>query len=873
VASIDKGVALVAVHGVADQAPGATAKAVVDLLVSSAPEGVRYEASASATLTLQVDPLQPRPGAQHRASATPSGADRGVWKSLRQSLLSDMLRPQEQVTDAASFKAVASDALLVQRLPPGRDAGVAVSNYLLRKYVANGAEPEAYETVRLELDWEGPAGRTGCVDVFELHWADLSRLSGQVPRILTEAATLMFRLCRLGRDTVDLAAAAPATGPRTRRHALAWWGTATLQRLLDWTFIHVMSVLMAQLALLGLAVMAFGLMRAYPGQALVAERVLVGLGSVALVLYGAYFLPGRRWYSLGIMAAGALVGSALLSWTATAWMAVAIFWLLLSLAYDRGLAVADDRFPLVRTTGRLMWLAATISIAAWTYLLRPQAWVEPEWNLLLRGLLATSEVVLMLVKITWVVMGLMLVPWLLAGAVAGREQGHLSKASVATGRMAFAVSTGGFFAVVMSLWAFFHQPLEAAAGELLYEPWLFDVGLATTGQAFLARRYEASTAAFSAVVVVLVAFALFVVIALIPSVLAELKVLVNQRIDRFRRNVPPVQARAQAGALAGTVRLGRWLTAWYGHLDRWVWWVVWFGALVGAAVSLTYLELSMPEPLRSWQRLLEHAGQSLSREWLRPLAYGATGITASLVVFGSLLSRAAPVLRAPLDVALDVDNHFREFPRTAIPRARIFSRYASLLAHLQREGYSRIVVVAHSQGSVITADLLRFLKTDADGRLRQAAVPWLSAPGVPLPPIDLLTLGSPLRQLYAARFPLLYRWCIARQGAQSGPQPGDIGVRRWLNAFCSGDYVGRWLWAHHGPEAVQEFGEPLDGGVAEAGVLGRLSTYDTFSPMPPDDRALAGLAHAEMCVGLGAHTHYFDPGERAVAALVHHLVA
>ncbi|HEY8877472.1 MAG TPA: hypothetical protein VIN03_07915 [Roseateles sp.] len=868
-------VALVAVHGVADQGPGETARAIVDLLVSSAPDGVCYQATDATKLTLPVAPLEPRPGTSGRASASPSSSDRGLWKSLRQSLLSDIHRPTQACDDdAMSLRSLAKGAMKVQPML-SRDAGIAVSDYLLRKYIDNGAEPEAYETEQLTLQWEEKrSGSNGRVDVFELYWADLSRLSGQLPRILTEAATLMFRLCRLGRDTVELAGAQLAgQQDRATRHVIAWWITATFQRLLDWVFIHIIVLLMAQLAMLGLAMLLFGLMRAYPGEALVAEKAIVGLTAVALGVYGCYLQRTRPRRALVLVAAGIAVALALFSWDATAWLAMGLFGALFTVAYDRGLAVADDRFPLVKAVGRLMWGTLLVSMVAWTVALAPREWIEPEWHLLLRGLLATSELVLAMVKYTWAAMGAMLIPWLLAGFVAAGESGYLSRASVGTGRLGFAVSAGGFFALVMSLWAFFHQPLAAAGGDLRYDPWLFDVGFVTRASELLERRYEASTEAFSAVVVVLVAFALYVVLAVVPSVLAELKVLVNRRLDRFRRNVPAARAKAEAAAADRALELGSWLTWWYRHLDHWMAVVVTVGALAGAAVALTYVVGAWPGPLQDVQRDIEDVTRALSQDWLRPMAFGATGIVASLVLLGNLLSRVLPALRAPLDVALDVDNHFREFPRTAIPRARIFSRYAALLRHLHDEGYQRIVIVAHSQGTVITADLLRFLRTDTSGTLsRDNSKPWVSAADQPLPDIALLTLGSPLRQLYAARFPFLYRWSIKRTQRASGPTRADIGVARWLNAFCSGDYVGRWLWADHLQDETGEVGEPMDGTVAQPR-LGRCSTYGNFNPLPPDFAKLANEDHVEACLGLGAHTHYFESGERLVAALAHHLVA
>ena len=65
--------------------------------------------------------------------------------------------------------------------------------------------------------------------------------------------------------------------------------------------------------------------------------------------------------------------------------------------------------------------------------------------------------------------------------------------------------------------------------------------------------------------------------------------------------------------------------------------------------------------------------------------------------------------------------------------------------------------------------------------------------------IRLLTFGSPLRQLYNRRFPLQYRWAGANTGYTDnetlhGPDPDKLGLAGWSNLYCSGDYVGRYLW-------------------------------------------------------------------------------
>jgi hypothetical protein len=76
--------------------------------------------------------------------------------------------------------------------------------------------------------------------------------------------------------------------------------------------------------------------------------------------------------------------------------------------------------------------------------------------------------------------------------------------------------------------------------------------------------------------------------------------------------------------------------------------------------------------------------------------------------------------RTVIDVVLGVINWLRLHPLDDNPRARICARYVSLLRHLCQwkavsdgRGYDSIVIFAHSQGTVITADLLRFLETTA----------------------------------------------------------------------------------------------------------------------------------------------------------------
>jgi hypothetical protein len=168
-----------------------------------------------------------------------------------------------------------------------------------------------------------------------------------------------------------------------------------------------------------------------------------------------------------------------------------------------------------------------------------------------------------------------------------------------------------------------------------------------------------------------------------------------------------------------------------------------------------------------------------------------------------------------------------------------------------------VVIVAHSQGTVITAELLRYLQqrellgrpATAAGQVDMPALrDWLDGIGV-----RLLTVGSPLRQLYALRFPALYPWVMdsvkhATGTDWAGPQPHTLGLQRWSNLWGSGDYVGRWLWS--AADATRP--APLQ---VEA------ARYDGAMQQGRDSQ---GRAWKDRCIGADAHTHYFELEQRLV---------
>ena len=202
-------IALIVVHGVADQRPGETAQSVIDLLVAAPPAGVAYAAKSSETFTLPVEPMQPQNAPASDRPATPEAADRSASKSFAQSLRSDFQRDDWKAPDSPAAlvtsmrKAAAAGIGTVDVEAPDErreDRGIRTSTFLLSKHVRNGARSESFTTARtrLERHAHGATPARQQVDVYEMYWADLSRLSGAVPRIVTELFTMVFRLSKLG---------------------------------------------------------------------------------------------------------------------------------------------------------------------------------------------------------------------------------------------------------------------------------------------------------------------------------------------------------------------------------------------------------------------------------------------------------------------------------------------------------------------------------------------------------------------------------------------------------------------------------------------------------------------------------------------------
>lgn len=246
------------------------------------------------------------------------------------------------------------------------------------------------------------------------------------------------------------------------------------------------------------------------------------------------------------------------------------------------------------------------------------------------------------------------------------------------------------------------------------------------------------------------------------------------------------------------------------------------------------------------------------RHWTEAIVYTQTLAAAVLLAYAA---RSGGVV---LDIVLDVDTYLRDTPREASPRARIFERYMSTLRYITTfedsdgHGYDEIVIVAHSLGALISGDILHFLQSD-----------YSLEEKIPIP-IKLLTMGNPARQLLNRFFPYLYDWIKSEPDNGAHPLPAPrlmaptsipdtqlplphaLGLEQWVNAYRSGDYVGRSLW-------LDEW---------------YLRTPDDADPRirPPFLAQSGDGTRAEMCIGAGAHTHYMDDTAPDIAWMLDRLI-
>ena len=820
-------VAVVAVHGIADQRPGETGQAVAAQLAAACQGQVQ-----SHQLLLSVPPLDP---ALPFRRWSPTSWMQSIWKSLRQSWRSDFLDPalgaapgSAQHRNSARAPAAPGAAAAAE---PQADIGVRFTDYLLAKAhsVRQGQAAAAASPTPVSVSAvRGPGVNA---DVFEMYWADLSRLPGSVTSIVAELFTLLFNLSRLGLDALSL---------QNHLHGPTELGPVTgLVRTADWLFSRVLALLALQLVVCGLVLAPALLLQGHPEGSRWVLSAVVGLASAS----AAVFLWQWPWRMALLLGAGLAAGAWWVMASSWGFLATMLLWLaLLARVYVAHLAFADRRFRGVWGLGVVMGILTLA--CGWVAGRRAGLTLFQGW---LDAALGALEAVLLAHALLWAALAMLMALSVLASEWAlwrGRRRGRDHRTLLVTARLGLFTSVGAFAVFLMLGFNLMSWALQGLLEGHAYQPWWFDAESSHAAGVFLQARADRTAGSFSLVAVALLGLVGFVALVFTPSVLREVRLV-------------------QLGDAQG---LGLWLSGGYRSIDRlvrvWGWLVAPAAALMAVALVAAQVDrlgfvVSLPW-LSTFIKGSDQGVQSVSSQWLYGLTFAIAGTTAGLLALGKVAVKKLQGLRAPLDAVLDVDNHFREFPRHRISRVHIVERYVALLDHLRQQGYERVVFVAHSQGTVITAELLRYLQqwhllgaasaqpADPASGPQQVSMPalqrWLDA----VQP-RLLTMGSPLRQLYALRFPALYAWPVgdvrdpSRPG-WTGPQPSDLGLRHWTNLWGSGDYVGRWLWAGPGPRTPQplEVDDLHYGGDVHQG------------------RDAQGATWRDACLGADAHTHYFD---------------
>ncbi|HEV8694367.1 MAG TPA: hypothetical protein VGQ93_09345 [Lysobacter sp.] len=818
--SVADRVAVVVVHGIADQRPGQTVREIVRLLCHGGDGAPRFVQGEMHDVLVPVAKLEPgdEPAlTQLPAQHTGGDARRSESARRRPGTPSGFYQVQQPVSAGTAAAGEKS-----------QDLSIALNDYLLDRFTLTEADA-LYESTRVSLRRRAD---DRAVDVFEMYWADLSRLGTGGLRALSSLYQLFFHLSTLAADVVDQVSLSTGGG-------VAW---RILQSLHAWSaWLMKAPAAIVQLSMLLLVV--FGVTAFVPpeqqGQLLAA---LFAVGGIALAALAALaWLRGTallgRWAKLLLLLTGAVasLAAAVVVLQDEGWIA-RIYFGASALAIALLGAYLIERYACVtrgvRVLGHLLVAATVISLCVEARGLLPQVTTQREW--MLTAALHVGEWLLATVLLVWAVFVFVQITALLLGLWLGHAGDDPVKASLHTSRLTLVVSTALFALLSLVLWSVVGYVAGLALNDLYYEPVVFGSGYRSAA-IFLEDRVQSLGGFFTPLVLAFMLLAAAGLLVLAPSLLEELSPSKNVDAGGVRR-----------GAAVWSERLGNWLGGGMRRLGKTFTGLVPLGAIAGGALYLAFIfqqfafSAGVAGSLVQWLAgALEHfQGETLvaAGKWL---AGGALTVAA----LGSRFTQTLGRLRVAIDAVLDIDNYFGDPPNRQPPRARIYSRFASLLSYLRDGGYAHIVIVSHSQGTVISADLLRYLHV----RRRLHDV-------VGAIPVALVTVGSPLRDLYAERFPLLYEWMGSSEAGftSSAPSASDIGAIEWVNACRSGDYVGRFIWTP--PSDTARF---------------RIAVVDS------DGKVEAQRAgdRTEFCLGAGGHTHYFSNDAVALAVEIDRLIA
>jgi hypothetical protein len=863
-----KKVAVIAVHGISDQKPFESARAIANLLLTQTdPDQSTYTPFSEQFIRVKVSRVEPQAKVNIEVI---KGWNRSMYNFL------DWILPRKwaeifyRLWDSADERGPFMRRLLTGKPEDPKDPLTQPDYLFTRDQIDEYKKQSVYESICLEghrvtVNPSSSEPSHTQVHIYEMYWADLSRLGSGFIRIFGELYQLLFHLGSLGRQSIDLLRAEQQVAA-AQKHPIfgdwlniwAWYSAteALAARILS-LFFPILNLCLLVVALISLP---GSIPESYVG--LVAALSTGGLLMLG-VAYGmlhknktAFWIWLLLPFCMGVVAAlgieglvtGAFkTGIALGSyrWLAIEWLLLlgAVIWFILVKPYSRHRPGADVfaiavGVPLAVATIGLICAAANSHIGLTFASLRM---IEMIYLLLLGGWL-----VFLLLYFSTLVIG-----WVAIAQIPqnGNGERNLAKQAAWTARFTLALPTILFSFLTLSLWTALALLSKSLVPDVaFYKPLLFFKEIQPVFKPFdFAHNLTVfSGSGLALIIIVATVLALFLLLwALVPAILTEI-------FPPSRTDLKNLYAQGLGNWLNNGFKIilgpGDWIISWFIPL-------LFLVGTVDGILLLTGQKISILVTLFPWLKSVVASTDTL-------LAWVAAFLTASatsLVAFGGRLNQLSLGLRGVVDAVLDVDNYLRLHPRDDNPSARIYARYTSLLRYLCRQGipqtepYDAFIIVAHSQGTVISADLLRFLAIDPDPALKCLEESKS---------IYLFTMGSPLRQLYGYAFPHLYRWSIQEPasvetilelGSQVNPCPETLlGVRAWINGFRSGDYVGRHIW--RSDRAKEQWF--------------RVDTKNTPSYISADK----AQTRREFCLGAGAHTHYWDQHAPEVAQEIDRLI-
>jgi hypothetical protein len=856
---VSKRVAVVAIHGVADQQPHETAQTIAGMLLGLRDDATKeriysdfreFELRIPVERTLEPRATLPKPdyltfdprNALFKELHTPEKGPRAIGQRLNATL-----KGNESVVAAEekSVRETLEHEVMLEQIehysPVEAD----------RLYKTNDSVYETVQLTGLRTD-EAPAKRPE-VHLYEMYWADLSRVGSAILRVVVDFYQLLAYLCGVGRKTLYFAQAESL-------HNKQWDWLRRSQLIAECMLTLAIPVVNLCLLALAAIVLPFQLTQHHSATGLAASSITVAIVCSGIIYCKRQSISPNSWPWMLLIPVFCAVVALMCGKCAEktepphtyAFYSVLAFGLWLILA---GLVLWAMKSYNARRTGALLTgiivtvLTSVIyAIELWLYASSSQA--KPIFGP--RILAAASETagwLCIFLVVCWVVfiffaMLTSIFGFLIrtpspanGGNQPGRDKSAIRRA-IWTANLTLIFPGALTLVFNLGIW----QALSIALRRLKDHPvalndnWLFRF-LYSSATDSTQRVMDGIINAFASgwFTIFFLSFcvaALIAVWALLPAVISG-----NPAIVDHGKNAKVIGDSSAVEEEAASKWLGENLSKGYrtmrvsGEILRVLLFLGFF-----VAVFLVWQRLNgksdFTKVLGKWgsiKQVLPALGLILlvmftaSQGFFRFLALG---------------------FRSTVDIALDVANWLRSNPLNANPKARITARCVSQLKYLAkwhdpRDGgkYDAFVIIAHSQGTVIISEILRFLQAEHHSVISEIGDR----------PVYLFTMGSPLRQLYSLRFPHQYAWARhnAAKWAGTDPNPQRLGIAEWVNAYRSGDYVGRYLWHPDKGDDSWSFNVYAENG---------------------------NYARREFCIGAGAHTHYWDETAPQIARELDRLI-